>query len=80
MLIVTWKVKGRFIRFQQGMRTPLRSRLEAVHTTLWQKKKSSTFFPCLETLWKAEFNGTGLIAVTEGISRRPMFRLWHEYY
>jgi hypothetical protein len=57
--------KALLVRFQMRTRTLLGTRLEAM---CYIVAKKSTFYPCTETLWEADFKGDRLIDVTEDIS------------
>jgi hypothetical protein len=43
------------------------------------RKNMSTFCPCLETLWKAEFKSSELINEGKVISKQPRIQVWRGY-
>lgn len=66
MLIAMGKVKGGLLGFKSGMKIILKTRLETMNVTTWEKR-SVYNCPCFETLKKIEIKGTGLIHMAENI-------------
>jgi hypothetical protein len=57
-----------------GMWTCLGTGLEAINVTLW--KRTCPHFVHTHRLWKAEFNGDGLVNLVKRISRQFSMQTW----